>query len=119
MVITKLIKVLSQVNYDNTESSLNAMYILIEMVEVEQTFKIFLENDAEKIGTIIELAIDPSNSFNQKYLLSILLMISKQLKPVTENMFKDLEDEDTVNEQKKNQFDPTYYGNANLLKFLD
>ena len=36
-----------------------------------------MDNDAELIGQIMELAVDPSNSFNQKYLLQILIVICK------------------------------------------
>lgn len=56
------------------------MYILIEMVEVEKTFELFVGNDAGIVADIIELAVDPENEFNQQYLLSVLLSITKQLK---------------------------------------
>ena len=34
------------------------------MVELEKTFEIFMMNGAEKVGTIIELGVDCTNSFN-------------------------------------------------------
>jgi len=64
MVINELIGILGYRNRDNLEDSLNAMQILIEMIELEKTFEIFMMNGAEKIGTIMELAVDPTNSFN-------------------------------------------------------
>jgi len=47
------------------------------------------------IGRIIELAVDPSNAFNQQYLLAVLLAFTKSLKPATntQNLFKDLDEE--------------------------
>lgn len=47
----------------------------------------------------MELAVDPSNSFNQKYLLQILIVICKQLKPSAQgqNVFKDIEEENEGN----------------------
>lgn len=58
-----------------------------------------MDNDAELIGQIMELAVDPSNSFNQKYLLQILIVICKQLKPSaqSQNVFKDIEEENEGN----------------------
>lgn len=64
MVIDGLIGILSYRNRDNLEDSLNATQILVEMVELEKTFEIFMMNGAEKIGTIMELAVDCTNSFN-------------------------------------------------------
>ena len=80
MVINGLIGILSYRNKDDIEDSLNATQILIEMVELEKTFDIFMMNGAEKVGTILELALDCSNDFNQHYLLQILVAICKQLK---------------------------------------
>lgn len=77
MVIDGLIGILSYRNRANLEDSLNATSILIEMVELEKTFEIFMLNRAEKVGTIMELAVDCSNSFNQPYLLQLLLAICK------------------------------------------
>ena len=65
MVVTSLVRLLGFRNQDSLEDSLNAMYILIEMVEVEKTFELFMGNDAEIVGGIIELAVDPENEFNQ------------------------------------------------------
>lgn len=81
------------------EASLNASSVLIELVELEKTFEIFMDNNAELIGKIMELAVDPSNSFNQKYLLQILIVICKQLKPSAQgqNVFKDIEEENEGN----------------------
>lgn len=64
MVINELIGILGHRNRDNLEDSLNAVSILVEMVELEKTFEIFMMNGAEKVGTIMELAVDPTNSFN-------------------------------------------------------
>ena len=72
-----MISTLSHKNRENIEASLNASSVLIELVELEKTFEIFMDNDAELIGQIMELAVDPSNSFNQKYLLQILIVICK------------------------------------------
>lgn len=80
MVINGMIGILSYRNRDNVEDSLNATQILVEMVELEKIFEIFMMNGAEKVGTIIELAVDCSNEFNQPYLLQILLTVCKQLK---------------------------------------
>jgi hypothetical protein len=63
------------------QASLNACSVLTELAENAVTLEIFLENDASLIGDIIDLAIDPSNSFNQQYLLQLLLVFCKQLKP--------------------------------------
>ena len=48
---------------------------------MEKTFELFWLDDAEIIGSIVELAIDPLNSFNQQYLLQVLVAVCKQLKP--------------------------------------
>lgn len=64
MVIDSLIGVLGHRNQGSIEDSLNATQILIEMVELEKTFEIFMMNNAEKVGTIIELALDCSNAHN-------------------------------------------------------
>lgn len=107
MVINGLIGILSYRNRDNMEDSLNATQILIEMVELEKTFDIFMMNGAEKVGTILELAVDCSNDFNQQYLLQILLAVCKQLKQSndSQNVFRDLDEDgqETNNENKKNQ----------------
>ena len=63
-VVSSLIQLMNHRNRDSIEDSLNAMYILIEMVEVEKTFDIFMVNDGDKIGEIIELAVDCENEFN-------------------------------------------------------
>ena len=84
MVVDGLLASLSHHNRNNLEDSLNATTILIELVEVERTFELFMLNKAEKVGTIIELATDCSNSFNQHHLLQIIQAISNQLKSVHE-----------------------------------
>lgn len=84
MVVDGLLASLSHHNRNNLEDSLNAKTILIELVEVERTFELFMLNKAEKVGTIIELATDCSNSFNQHHLLQIIQAISSQLKSVHE-----------------------------------
>ena len=106
MVVDGLLGVLSHKNRSNVDDSINATEILIEIVEIEKTFDIFMMNKADKVGTIMELAVDCSNSFNQRYLLQILHAVSKQLKSVHEqqNVFKDLDEDgqETTNETKKN-----------------
>lgn len=124
MVIDNLIGVLGHRNQGSIEDSLNATQILIEMVELEKTFEIFMMNKAEKVGTIIELALDCSNAHNQQYLLQILVAIGKQVKQSNESqtVFRDLDEDgqETTNENKKNQqFDPSLPQNQNTLKFLE
>lgn len=124
MVVDGLLSSLSYQNGSNFEDSINATAILIELVEVERTFELFMLNKAEKTGEIIELATDCANSFNQHHLLSIIQAISNQLKQAHEqqNVFKDLEEDtqETANESKKNQqFDPTLPQNKNTLHFLE
>jgi hypothetical protein len=36
-----------------------------------------MKNEAELVSTMVELAADPSNQFNQQYLLQVLLVIAK------------------------------------------
>jgi len=76
--------------------------VLVELIEIEKTFELFFANDCSYIRQIIQLAIDPSNEFNQKYLLQVLIQIVKNLKPQNINIFKDL---DEVEEDKK-RLDP-------------
>ncbi len=77
MVINELISKLGHKNRNDIETSLNAKSVLIDLIETEKTFDLFLENDCEKIAKIFELALDPSNSFNQQYLLQILMTVCK------------------------------------------
>lgn len=69
MVVDGLLSILSYKNQDNLEDSLNATAILIELIEMEKTFELFMANDAEKVGSVMELAVDCFNQFNQRYLL--------------------------------------------------
>lgn len=64
MVVDGLLSTLSYKNRSNLDDSINATEILIELVEIEKTFDIFMMNKADKVGTIMELAVDCSNSFN-------------------------------------------------------
>ena len=64
MVINELIAKLGYKNRDDMESSLNAKSVLIDLIETEKTFELFLENDCEKVSKLFELALDPSNYFN-------------------------------------------------------
>jgi hypothetical protein len=102
MVITNLVNMLDHRNKSDIEISLNSSVVLVELIEIEKTFEIFFKNNAKLISRIIELAVDPSNSFNQKYLIHILLQICKQLKPQNNanNLFKDLEDENSEEPKK-------------------
>lgn len=77
MVINELISKLGHKNRDDIESSLNAKSVIIDLIETEKTFDLFLENDCEMVNKLFELAIDPSNAFNQQYLLQILMTVCK------------------------------------------
>ena len=118
MVINELISKLSHKNRDDIESSLNAKSVLIDLIETEKTFELFLENDCEKVAKMFELALDPSNAFNQQYLLQILMSVCKQLKPQNQaqSIFKDLDEEG--DKKDPNQFDIESQHSKNLLKFL-
>jgi len=76
-VVKQLIMAMSHSNRDDLEASLNASTVLIDLIEVEKQFEMFFENDGSLANLIIELAIDPTNSFNQPYLLAVLLAICK------------------------------------------
>ena len=69
MVDKELIKTLSHKNRDDQEASLNARSVLIDLIETEKTFEIFMQNNADLVNQMVELAADPSNQFNQQYLL--------------------------------------------------
>ena len=73
MVINNLINMLDHRNKSDIEMALNSSVVLVELIEIEKTFELFFKNNAKLISRLIELAIDPSNSFNQKYLMNILL----------------------------------------------
>jgi len=64
MVVKELIQTMSHKNRDDTEASLNARSVLIDLVETEKTFEIFMNNDAALVHQMVELASDPSNQFN-------------------------------------------------------
>ena len=64
MVLKQLINQMGYRNTNNMEASLNASSVLIELIEMEKTFELFWQDDAEIINSIVELAIDPLNSFN-------------------------------------------------------
>lgn len=76
-VVKQLIMAMSHSNRDDLEASLNASTVLMDLIEVEKQFEMFFENDGSLANLIIELAIDPTNSFNQPYLLAVLLAICK------------------------------------------
>ena len=61
MVVNELIKTLGHKNQNDIEASLNAKAVLIDLIETEKTFEIFMNNDAHMIATMVELAADPSN----------------------------------------------------------
>lgn len=63
-VTRELIASLGHKNRD-VETALNASAVLIELVESEKSLEIFMENDGQLVGEMIDLAIDPSNSTNQ------------------------------------------------------
>lgn len=94
---------------------MNSSTVLIELIEIEKTFELFFSNEGKIVSEIIDLAVDPANSFNHKYLLKVLITICKQLKPQnnTANIFKDLDDD---NNDKK--FDPESLQGVLTLHFL-
>jgi hypothetical protein len=89
--------------------------VLIELIEIEKTFELFFANDSAFIRKIVELAIDPSNSFNQKYLLNILVQVCKNLKPPQQNIFKDLDEED----DDKKKLDPQSPIGKMVIQFMN
>ena len=123
MVVNELIKTLGHKNQSDMEASLNAKAILIDLIETEKTFEIFMNNDAQMISKMVELAADPSNQFNQQYLLQVLLVIAKQLKPSNQsnNLFKDLDEDEQYGKQGGDamNFDIDSTNSKNLLKFLN
>jgi hypothetical protein len=114
MVINRLINGLSHSNRGNIEVSLNSCTVLIELIEIEKSFELFFQDDCRFIRRLIELATDPSNEFNQKYLLQILLQLCKCLKPQQHNIFKDMDDDD----QESKKLDPQSSVGKMVLKFL-
>ena len=77
------------------------------------------------ISEILTLALDPSNRSNQQYLLQILLVICKQLKPQSnaQNLFKDLENENEDSDKDKqptiSNMDPESSTSKNVVKYLN
>jgi hypothetical protein len=61
MVVKELIKTISHRNREDIEAALNAKAVLIDLIETEKTFELFMNNDAELVNQIVELAADPSN----------------------------------------------------------
>ena len=114
-VLVKLVKNLSHINSSNIEDSLNSMSVLIELIEIERSFELFFDNNSAILRRIMELSIDPSNQFNQKYLLNVVLTICKNLKPQNNNnLFKDLDKEDDADKK----FDPTSQLGKQVCQFL-
>ena len=79
-VINELINELGHRNRD-IEKSLNASSVLLELVKYDKTRAIFFEEEGKMIEEMIDLAIDPSNGPNQKYLMLVILEIFKQYAP--------------------------------------
>lgn len=50
MVVKELIKTLSHKNRDDQEASLNARSVLIDLIETEKTFEIFMQNNADLVN---------------------------------------------------------------------
>jgi len=95
MVIQSLIQKLSHGNTDDLEGALNASSILIEIVEAseEKGFQFLFLNDADFLNQIMELALDPTNSFCQRYMMQVLVALMKKLKASGRNQpFRDLEE---------------------------
>ena len=61
MVVRELINTLGHKNRDDVEASLNAKAVLIDLIETEKTFELFMNDDAAMISQMVELAADPSN----------------------------------------------------------
>lgn len=61
LVVSELISTLSHKNRDDQEASLNARSVLIDLIETEKTFEIFMKNEAQLVSKMVELAADPSN----------------------------------------------------------
>jgi hypothetical protein len=53
------------------------------------------------IGEIINLALDPMNYFNQPYLLNLLLVITKQIRPLGSEAVFGFKDEEEDNQEVK------------------
>ena len=106
------------------EAALSAQQILIEMIETEKTCELFFENNAEILGRIMDLAVDCSNVFNQKYLLAVLsalvriLVPAKSVKP-TDFDEDDAESQDNSERTARNQFDVSLPVNAQAVALLD
>ena len=115
-VVKELIMTLSHKNHKDIEASLNASAVLIDLVETEKTFGLFMVEEAELTKLMLTLAIDPSNSHNQQYLLQILLAVTKQLRPSSQqqNVFKDVEEDDS-----SKGFDPETQNGKNILALLN
>jgi hypothetical protein len=64
MVVDELIKQLGHKNRDDIDTSLNACNILIDLAELDKTKELFFDRNADRIGKIIDLALDPQNYFN-------------------------------------------------------
>lgn len=58
--------------------------------------------------------MDPANAFNHKYLLNVVLHVCKNLKPNSNNIFKDLDDDDS----DKKKFDPDSNIGKQTLAFM-
>lgn len=94
-VIRALLKKLSHKNKDDMESSLNAHAVLVELIETEKTFALFMEEEAALVKEMMELALDPLNHFNQAHLLNLLLVVTKQIRPPrTLELFAPRDEED-------------------------
>jgi len=63
-VVKELIMTLSNKNHKDIEASLNACAVLIDLVETEKTFGLFMVEEAQLTKLMLTLAIDPSNSHN-------------------------------------------------------
>lgn len=115
LVIGKLLKKLSHSNSSNMEEALNSSIVMIELIETERSFELLFQNNCKFLRQIVDLAVDPTNAFNQKYLLNIILHICKNLKPNVGNIFKD-PDED--NDDQKRKFDPDSVLGKQVLQLL-
>ena len=64
MVVGNLINMLDHRNKSDIEKALNSSVVLVELIEIEKTFELFFNNNGKLLSRLIELTIDPSNSFN-------------------------------------------------------
>lgn len=53
MVVRELINILGHKNRDDMEASLNAKAVLIDLIETEKTFELFMNDNAAMISQMV------------------------------------------------------------------